>query len=810
MSGTNLDVALTLRLKNLLSKDAKVAARDLAGVKTAAEKLNMSGKGSAKFGQEMAKAGVAAGKLGQGLYKVKINADDAARAMSKMKAGTSEIDALKRRIDALSKSYDRLKSSKQRAAQVRDVSSRADIGVGKKEKGGKGDFKREALYQMGGNAYLLGAGRMGMAGAAAGAAVGIPVAAQVAATRQAIAYEKAFADVKKKVNLDPGETWGDLEATMNKVSRAIGISRENTAALTAQAGQAGIQYKDLAEFIMLAAKTSSAWDIQPKEASERLAKVKAQTQWNNKELEEFADKVNALGDQSASAEKDIAEMFQRAAGSAKAAGVDFDTSLGITTALNSIGMAEETASRFFNAFSSKLRTASDQPDKAAEGYKKLGLTVKQVEAGMKTDAAKTILDILDRLEKHPDKASVATKLFGQEWWDEAARAGQALPEIRKNLEMLKSGSWKGSLQKNLEIDLATTQNKLERTKVLVSEIGDRMGRWTLPPLNAALQAIIDKYDALAERFKKDDDARKIGDKVASGEDLTPKEVEQLGKDPELSGKVDVAANNSDKKNKINQTIADIETLRTKIEALEASGRTTAGRDGVNAYQAALDKLEAKKKELAAIEASIVEAKKREQEVEQAPKVNLPAPPVRPRADLKEVDALIAKLEQLNNLSKESQRANLSAGSKEAIRTQISGLVTELATALQNPKVGSAGEGIMDKVAQGMASASGKAKAEAEKLMAQIKTIMAAPIVVNIQPKLNGSVGATPASGGNTPAKAKGKGAALGKGSFSVGTLHVHGVKDTASLHRQVAAAADRTARGNKSGALHDVDYGDVG
>jgi TP901 family phage tail tape measure protein len=315
------------------------------------------------------------------------------------------------------------------------------------------------------------------------------------------------------VNLDDGATWSDVEETIRGVSRELGIAFEKTAELTAMAGQGGIAYKDLAEFVRLAAKTSSAWDIAPKEAAQQMAQVKAMTQWSNKQLEEYADKVNALGDASASAEKDIAEMFKRAAGSAKAAGVDFDTSLGITTALNSIGMAEEVAARFFNAFSSKLRTASDGSSKAAEGYKMLGLSAQQVEKGMKKDAAKTIIDVLDRLENHKDKAKVAVKLFGQEWWDEAARAGQALPEIRKNLELLLSGKWKGSLATNLATDLSTTAKTLERTKAIVAEIGDRIGRWALPPLNASLQALIDKYDAWVKQDKDRADAKAIAKKL---------------------------------------------------------------------------------------------------------------------------------------------------------------------------------------------------------------------------------------------------------------------------------------------------------
>ncbi|HEY8136275.1 MAG TPA: phage tail tape measure protein [Methylocystis sp.] len=318
--------------------------------------------------------------------------------------------------------------------------------------------------------------------------------------KQAVSFEKAMADVKKKVDLDPGAEWRDVENLINRTSREIGISREHVAGLAATAGQAGIEYKDLGGFMMLAAKAASAWDMSAEDAADRLAQIKAQTQWTIPQLKDFADQVNAAGDSSAAKERDIVEMFQRSGAAAKAAGVPLETSLAALTALKSTGMEESTAARFWNAFASKLATAGmggRGAKQAAEGFEALGLSLDRVASGMKADATKTVLDILDRLEKSPDKAQIGVQLFGQQWWDEATRAGQALPEIRKQLEMLHSGKWKGSLDKNLAIDLDTTANHLERTKAMVSEIGDELMRWALPPINKQLEELLDAY----HRFK---------------------------------------------------------------------------------------------------------------------------------------------------------------------------------------------------------------------------------------------------------------------------------------------------------------------
>jgi TP901 family phage tail tape measure protein len=358
-------------------------------------------------------------------------------------------------------------------------------GLGAKTGAFASDFANYAAPGAAAGAFGLGAGAVAGLGAGAAGVYGI---------RQAISFDKAMADVKKKVNLDAGASYKDVEKLINQTARAVGMSREDMAELTATAGQAGIAYKDLGKFMTLAAKASSAWDVSAKEAAESLAHIKAQTQWTIPELEKFADQVNYLGDNSASAEKNILEMFNRSAGAAKAAGVPLETALALTTALNSAGMQQEVTSRFVNTFSSRLRTANDQNKDAKKGFAALGYTPGQLEAGMKKDATKTMIEFLERLEKSQNKASDATKIFGREWWDEASRAGQALPEMRKNLGLLADGGAAGSLTKSLQTDLDTASSHVKRFGVLMSEVGDKLSNWALPTINQTIDSLIKQYE----------------------------------------------------------------------------------------------------------------------------------------------------------------------------------------------------------------------------------------------------------------------------------------------------------------------------
>ncbi|QGM97798.1 phage tail tape measure protein [Methylocystis parvus] len=432
-------------------------------------------------------------------------ADTFSRIAGKMRGLESTATAVSRRMDSVTRGMSAAYIAQTtRAAQHAAVAARmsniapvlAGAGFGAKLRAinarlaGIGDRASDfASAALPGTAGMA----LGMGGAAlSGLAVG---GAATYGLKQAMSFDKAMADVKKKVTLDAGATFADVEAMINKTSRDIGISREDMAALAAQAGQAGIAYKDLSGFMQLAAKASSAWDVPAKEAAQTLSEIKAQTGWTNKELEAYADKVNYLGDISAAAEKDISAMWAKTSAGAKEAGVAYDDAMVALTAMRSVGMQEDVASRAFGQLSSRLRTASSQNKGFNAAIKSLGFTPAGIEKAMQKDAMGTIMTVMDRLGKNKDSVKLAVGLGGKEWWDEFLRIKAALPEMQRLLTALKSGKAGGSLSQSLATDLATTSKHLERFGALTSEIGDRLTRWALPTINEQLERTLKAFDS---------------------------------------------------------------------------------------------------------------------------------------------------------------------------------------------------------------------------------------------------------------------------------------------------------------------------
>lgn len=488
---------------------AKQAKADLKGVKDAAKSLD-GAKGGQRISRDFLNLASSSKTATRNIRDTKTATDALGRSTGAKKLGR-DLDEVGRKAARAKRELAQLKTQERRAAG-RDA-----------EKGGGGS----TLFA--GTRGLVG-GYLGIQGArmAAGATVG-----------KSISFEKAMAEVRKKVDgMDDPAAFAQMGEAVSKWAIAYGRAREEVAALVAEAGAGGVSLKDMPEFVRINLAAATAWDATADKTSNALAKIRAATQWTNPQLEEFVDKVNALADAGSAKEMDVVDMFQRAGAAAKAAGVEFDTSLAFLTAMNNVAIAPEVAARGFNAFASTLRTASDQQDRVDEGLKMIGLSAKKVEKGMKADARGTMLDVLDRIEKSADKAKVAIKIFGKEWWDEVARAGQAMPEIRKNLDIVNDPKrWQGSAQGNLNIQLATTDNHLKRLSALTSEVGDKLGRWALPAINEGIEKIIAGMDALEKRAADKKAEASLAEKVANNLPLTAEEREKLANDRLLASRV---------------------------------------------------------------------------------------------------------------------------------------------------------------------------------------------------------------------------------------------------------------------------------
>ena len=168
-------------------------------------------------------------------------------------------------------------------------------------------------------------------------AVTMPIiAAGFAATKMAITWEDAFADVKKTFPGTEAEL-SKFNDTLIEMSKQIPVTAEELSAIAAEGGQLGIQSQNLAKFTRTVADLKVATNLGDEGASQmaKFANIVGMSQDN---FDRLGSTIVELGNNTATTEADIMNMAMRLAGAGSTVGMTESQILGVSAALSSVGI----------------------------------------------------------------------------------------------------------------------------------------------------------------------------------------------------------------------------------------------------------------------------------------------------------------------------------------------------------------------------------------------------------------------------------------------------------------------------------------
>jgi TP901 family phage tail tape measure protein len=326
---------------------------------------------------------------------------------------------------------------------------------------------------------------------AALAGVGFALAAPLAlATNEAIKFESAYADVVKVVETSSPTGLLDLERGILRLSNDIPIAAVGLTDITAAAGQANIQFSDLARFTERAAKVSTAFDMNTQRSGDSLAKLNTVYDQNLDYVFQLTDAVNHLSNKMASTAPDILEVLSRTSAFGKQVGMSGEQVAALGSAMLSTGSAPEVVGTGLNAMIRILSTATQGEKRFQKGLEALGFSAEGVERSMQKNAVGTIMAVLEAANKAQNPVKSLSQLFGGEFGDDAARLASNLGLVRQALGYVSDTTqYTGSVQKEFENRSATTANQLQLLQNRLTNIGIVVGQVFLPPLNAVLGVV---------------------------------------------------------------------------------------------------------------------------------------------------------------------------------------------------------------------------------------------------------------------------------------------------------------------------------
>lgn len=216
-------------------------------------------------------------------------------------------------------------------------------------------------------------------------AVTIPIiAAGFAATKMAISWEDAFADVKKTFPGTEAEL-SKFNDTLIEMSKQIPVTAEELSAIAAEGGQLGIQAQNLAKFTRTVADLKVATNLGDEGASQmaKFANIVGMSQDN---FDRLGSVIVELGNNTATTEADIMNMAMRLAGAGSTIGMSESQILGVSAALSSVGIEAQAGG---SAMSKVMIDIAQQVelggDKLKDYAKVCGMTSKEFSNVFKDD-----------------------------------------------------------------------------------------------------------------------------------------------------------------------------------------------------------------------------------------------------------------------------------------------------------------------------------------------------------------------------------------------------------------------------------------
>lgn len=336
----------------------------------------------------------------------------------------------------------------------------------------------------------------GMGAAGSGAALGLPA---VKAAKDYATFEDAMLGVARQVegardaNGKLTQTYHDMGAAIKAMAERIPMTTVEIAKIVEAGARMGIQGKEnLLIYAQTTAVMAQAFDLPVDRVGESIGKISQLYKIPIKDIKALGDTINWLDDNALAKGGDIIDVMQRVAGAATMVKMSFRDAAALGSTFLSLGAGPEIAASATNAMIRELSIATMQTKRFRGGLDMLKLDAKALQLGMSQDATGTILKVLAAIKALPQEKQLeaATRLFGKEFGDDAAKLAENLDEYRRQLMLVNEERARGSMQREADARRDTINARMTMAKSAVFNLSAELGEHLKPALVATMERML--------------------------------------------------------------------------------------------------------------------------------------------------------------------------------------------------------------------------------------------------------------------------------------------------------------------------------
>ena len=350
----------------------------------------------------------------------------------------------------------------------------------------------------------------GMQNAAKLVGAGVAAAATLAATgfvsaiKEAVAFEEDMARVVKVTeglrdeNGKLTDTYYEIADAIQELSTQIPVTTEELTSMAAIGAQSGVPVDELVKYAEDASKMAIAFEMDPTQAGEMMAKWRTAFGMDQNEVVLLADEINYLANRTASSEEQISDVVTRIGNLGEIGGVATETLAVLGAVLTSNGMESENAATAIKRMILELTSGESVTARQAAVLDKLGISATGLAEAMQEDSVSAMKDFLGAMTDLPkaEQLSALNDFFGG--W-----AVQGVSSLANNLETMEywldqvsnSDTYAGSMEQEYEGFASTTASAIQLAKnawqVLLQDIGSY-------ELDNVRLAVLDVRDAISD------------------------------------------------------------------------------------------------------------------------------------------------------------------------------------------------------------------------------------------------------------------------------------------------------------------------
>ncbi len=320
----------------------------------------------------------------------------------------------------------------------------------------------------------------------------------VMAAGKAVNYESAYIDVQKATSFNSEAEEAEFKRKMKTLAVQKGMDQIGMTEIVAAAGRsnANMTPGQLLQFADEASQMATAFDIDAKEAGTTLATFKASMGLEGERALNLAKTSNFLADSLANTEaKNIAAVMKRQGATALNAGFSEAQVAAVAGSIFSADGDESTSATALKNITNTLTAGYAATGAQQEAYDRLGLDADDIASNMQSDAAGTLVEVLQALKEADDvdRSAIISQLFGKEVQGSVVKLIKTMDGEQGLVNTLKKAGDATERDAKWQDELNRKKNSAQFSIDRISSVTDRfitaLGAGFLPILNAAAPVI---------------------------------------------------------------------------------------------------------------------------------------------------------------------------------------------------------------------------------------------------------------------------------------------------------------------------------